>query len=98
MPESSQIVGKPLSRVDGPLKVTGRAKYAAEAPVQNCAHARLVQSTIGNGSITAIDTAAAEAAPGVLAILTPLNLHKLVPMTMPKKDFVSGGIPGEDRL
>ncbi len=67
-------IGKPYKRVDGRLKVTGQARYAAEAPVQNLAYAVIVQSTIARGEITAFDMAAATAAPGVIAILTPQNL------------------------
>lgn len=70
-------VGEPRDRVDGRAKVTGRAIYAADAPVRNPAHAVLIQSTIARGRITAIDTAAADRAPGVLAVLTPNNLPKL---------------------
>ncbi|WP_263384324.1 xanthine dehydrogenase family protein molybdopterin-binding subunit [Granulicella arctica] len=64
-------------RYDGRAKVTGKAKYAAEFTVKNPAYAWIVQSTIPNGSITAIDQAAAAKAPGVLAILTPFNAPKL---------------------
>src|SRR5438105_7239 len=66
-------VGKPTDRVDGRLKVTGQARYAAEYPVENVAHAYLVQSTVSKGRITNLDTREAEAAPGVLAVLTHRN-------------------------
>jgi xanthine dehydrogenase YagR molybdenum-binding subunit len=70
-------VGKPLDRVDGRLKVTGRALYSAEHPVPNAAYAVLAMSTIPKGRITRMDTRAAERAPGVLAILTHENVEKL---------------------
>ncbi|SEU12851.1 xanthine dehydrogenase family protein molybdopterin-binding subunit [Stigmatella erecta] len=70
-------VGKPLDRVDGRLKVTGGAKYSAEFSPENLAHAVLVTSTISNGTITRLDTAAAEKAPGVLAVLSPQKPPKL---------------------
>ncbi|WP_224250090.1 xanthine dehydrogenase family protein molybdopterin-binding subunit [Hyalangium gracile] len=70
-------VGKPLDRVDGRLKVTGGAKYSAEFPLQGLAHAVLVTSTIANGTITRMDTTAAEKAPGVLAVLSPEKPPKL---------------------
>jgi xanthine dehydrogenase YagR molybdenum-binding subunit len=70
-------VGEPRERVDGRAKVTGRATYAAEAPVRNAAHAVLVQSAIACGEITAINATAAEASPGVLAVLTPKNMPRL---------------------
>src|SRR5205823_3188403 len=88
-------IGAPISRVDGRLKVTGGARYAAEAPIQPMTYARLVQSTIANGAVAAIDASAAKKAPGVLAVITHENLIKL---NQPKSDFVNGGIPGEARM
>jgi xanthine dehydrogenase YagR molybdenum-binding subunit len=71
------VVGQPIDRRDGRLKVTGRARYAAEFDIDNLAHAVLVQSTIASGEITGFDLAAAQAVPGVLAILTPDNAPRL---------------------
>ena len=71
------IVGQPLDRVDGRLKVTGGARYAAEFPVPGVVHAVLVQSSVAAGEIVAIDTSAAEGMPGVLAVITPENAEKL---------------------
>ena len=64
-------VGKPMDRVDGRLKVTGAAKYAAEFPVQGVKHAVLAQSTVARGTVTGIDVAAAKAIPGVIEVITP---------------------------
>jgi xanthine dehydrogenase YagR molybdenum-binding subunit len=71
------LLGRPLDRVDGPYKVTGRATYAYEyrdsgQPV----YGFVVVSSIGKGRIAAIDTAAAEKAPGVLLVLTHANAPK----------------------
>src|SRR5690242_16837390 len=60
--QPSQYVGAPIDRVDGRLKVTGKARYAAEFDVPDLAHAVLVQSWIGAGRIEHIDPRAAEAA------------------------------------
>jgi xanthine dehydrogenase YagR molybdenum-binding subunit len=70
-------VGTALNRVDGRLKVTGGARYAAEFPLPNIAHAVIITSTIAKGRVTSIDTARAEKAPGVLAVLTPQNAERL---------------------
>jgi xanthine dehydrogenase YagR molybdenum-binding subunit len=67
------LVGAAIDRVDGRKKVTGTATYAAEVQVANVAHAVIVGSTVGRGRVTAIQTAAAEAAPGVIAVLTHRN-------------------------
>ena len=70
-------VGKPVERVDARAKVTGQAQYAAEVPVANLAYAVVVTSRVATGALTHIDSAAAEKAPGVLAVLTPANAPKL---------------------
>jgi xanthine dehydrogenase YagR molybdenum-binding subunit len=70
-------IGKPIDRIDGHLKVTGAAKYAAEFRVLNAVHAVLVQSTIAAGSIAGFDLKEAHGMPGVLAIITPDNAGKL---------------------
>jgi len=72
-----ESVSKPLNRVDGRLKVTGGAVYAAEHPIPNLAHAVLVMSTIPAGRITAMDISEAERSPGVLAVMTHQNTPKL---------------------
>jgi xanthine dehydrogenase YagR molybdenum-binding subunit len=74
---TTAFIGKPVSRVDGRQKVTGRVIYAAEFEVSGVAHAAIVRSTIANGRIASIDTAAAERAPGVLAVLTHRNAPRL---------------------
>ena len=73
----STATGAPLSRVDGPAKVTGAARYAAEFMMPDVAYGAIVQSTIAKGRITGIDTSAAERAPGVLAVITHRNAPKL---------------------
>ena len=73
------VTGLPIDRRDGRLKVTGRARYAAEFDIDNLAHAVLVQSTVSRGAIAGFDLGAATAVPGVLAILTPDNAPHLAP-------------------
>src|SRR5947207_14647569 len=70
---TTALVGPPVDRADGRLKVTGAARYAAEYAPPNLAHAVLVPSAISKGRTVAIDASAAEAAPGVLAVLTHTN-------------------------
>ena len=74
-----RYIGKEMSRVDGVAKVTGKAKYAAEFQVPNVAYGFVVLGTIAKGTITAIDTKAAEAAPGVIRVFTHLNTPKYGP-------------------
>ncbi|PSH64083.1 xanthine dehydrogenase family protein molybdopterin-binding subunit [Phyllobacterium sophorae] len=70
---SDGILGGRLSRIDGPAKITGTADYAMEHFPEGMAHAVIIDSTIASGRILAIDSAAAEAYPGVLLVLTPDN-------------------------
>jgi xanthine dehydrogenase YagR molybdenum-binding subunit len=73
----NSTIGKPIDRVDGRLKVTGGARYAAEATPENLLHAVIVQSTIASGKIRSIDVTAAQSAPGVVAVITPQNMPTL---------------------
>jgi xanthine dehydrogenase YagR molybdenum-binding subunit len=74
---TTPYIGQPISRVDGRQKVTGAAPYAAEHDVPNVAHGAIVRSTVASGRITTIDGAAAERAPGVIAVLTHRNAPRL---------------------
>jgi xanthine dehydrogenase YagR molybdenum-binding subunit len=79
------VVGKPLPRVDGPLKVEGRATFAAEVQAPNLTYAALHYSSIARGRISSIDLAAARAASGVIHIMTHENAPRLkVPLLFPK--------------
>ncbi|MBQ0987884.1 xanthine dehydrogenase family protein molybdopterin-binding subunit [Streptomyces sp. F63] len=66
-----------MARLEGREKVTGAARYAAEHPVEGCAHAWPVPAAVARGEITAVGTAAALAVPGVLAVLTHENAPRL---------------------
>jgi xanthine dehydrogenase YagR molybdenum-binding subunit len=66
-----------ITRVDGRLKVTGSARYAAEHPFQGLLYGALVNSTIAKGIITGIDSKAAEKLPGVVAVISHLNAPKI---------------------
>ena len=88
----STAVGSPVSRKDGHLKVTGQARYAADHPMKNVAHAVAICSTVANGRVASIDSADAEKAPGFLAILHHGNAPK---MYRPVNNFMSASKPGE---
>ncbi|MCJ2114073.1 xanthine dehydrogenase family protein molybdopterin-binding subunit [Methylobacterium sp. WL30] len=67
------FVGSARSRVDGPAKVTGLAKYAGEFAAPDLLHGYVVSSGIAKGRIRTIDTGKAEAVPGVVKVLTHEN-------------------------
>jgi xanthine dehydrogenase YagR molybdenum-binding subunit len=71
--DSQGVVGKPLDRVDGRLKVTGGARYAYETQQDNVLYGFVVEASIGKGTIRSIGTRAAEKAPGVVLVLTHRN-------------------------
>ncbi|MEZ2126232.1 MULTISPECIES: xanthine dehydrogenase family protein molybdopterin-binding subunit [unclassified Sinorhizobium] len=68
-----KVVGHPVSRVDGPLKVAGKAHYAAEYYESDMLHGYIVPATIASGQIASIDVAEAERFPGVVKIYTHEN-------------------------
>src|SRR3954451_13907554 len=74
-----KVIGKPFSRIDGPLKTTGTAPYAYERhdAVANQAYGYVVGSCLPKGRIVSMYLAAAKAAPGVIAIVTAQNAGKL---------------------
>ncbi len=87
------LIGAPVSRVDGPLKVQGQARFAAEVPLDNMAYAAIVHSSIARGRIATLDTAKAEAAPGVALVMTYRNAPRMAApmsfMTAPKASAAS---------
>ncbi|MFL5805052.1 MAG: xanthine dehydrogenase family protein molybdopterin-binding subunit, partial [Roseiflexaceae bacterium] len=75
----TRATGAPLNRIDGIQKVTGAAKYSYEYPVAGVTYVVPVQSTIARGRIVSLDTSAARALPGVLAVLWHENAPRLAP-------------------
>src|SRR6201987_769491 len=91
---ATSVVGAGVTRVDGRLKVTGAAAYAVDHPMENVAYGVGVPSTIGNGTITSIDTSVAEKMPGVLTVLHHGNAEPLFRTAAP---FEEDSRPGESR-
>ena len=83
-----------LPRVDGPLKVTGSAKYTSDHNLPGMLYAVPVCATIAKGTITAIESNRAQSMPGVKAVYTRQNIGKLF-RTVPASDF--SGILDERR-
>jgi xanthine dehydrogenase YagR molybdenum-binding subunit len=80
--KENRFIGESISRVDGPLKVTGRARFAAEVPVKDITYGCVCYSSIARGKIRSIETSSAESAPGVLLVLTHKNAPKLSAQTL----------------
>jgi xanthine dehydrogenase YagR molybdenum-binding subunit len=74
---SAKVIGQAKDRVDGKLKVTGRATYPGDRQVENLGYGYLLTSAIAKGLIQSMDTSVAERSPGVMAVYTPFNPLKL---------------------
>src|SRR5256884_5869331 len=73
-PLAMRVVGKPLPKVDAAAKVTGRAPYADAIALPRTLHCKILRSPPPHARILSIDTAAAKRIPGVLAVITGLDL------------------------
>jgi xanthine dehydrogenase YagR molybdenum-binding subunit len=86
--DQERLVGKPMDRVDGDLKVHGQAVYSYEIrEAGDAAYGYLLTAGCGKGRIADIDTTAAEAAPGVLLVWTYKNIPPQAdpsPQTVPQ--------------
>lgn len=90
----TSAIGQPVHRVDGPAKVTGTARYSAEISLPGLAYAELVCATVPAGKVTSIDTAAAQRADGVLAVMTHRDIGELNPVPL-VPSLLGGPAPGE---
>ncbi|CAA9535528.1 MAG: Periplasmic aromatic aldehyde oxidoreductase, molybdenum binding subunit YagR [uncultured Sphingomonadaceae bacterium] len=92
--DAGKVVGRPHDRIDGPLKVCGLARYAYErndvAP--GAAYGYVVGSGIAKGRIKRIDAAEAKAAPGVLAVVTTLDMPRLAKGDMNTASLFGGSV------
>ncbi len=84
--EKLSVVGKPTPRLDGRLKVTGRARYTADINLPGMLHARVVRSPHPHARVRSIDTSAAERAPGVRAVHVLEHLLGSAALDDPSKD------------
>jgi len=81
-------MAKAISRVDGRAKVMGAAKYSAEVQLPDLTYAVLVESSIGQGTITSLDTKKAEWAPGVIAVISHLNTPGVPEYKLENQDVI----------
>jgi len=90
----SQYIGRDVPRIEGSQKVTGAARYSGEITLPGLAYAEIVAATVASGRIAMIDTAAAERADGVVAVLTHRDMPRVTqPPLIPS--LVGGPAPGE---
>ncbi|HEY1496502.1 MAG TPA: xanthine dehydrogenase family protein molybdopterin-binding subunit [Candidatus Solibacter sp.] len=82
MLQSHTYIGQPVDRVDGRVKVTGRARFSAEHVLENLAYAVPVFSTIAKGRVRHMDISAAECTRGVIAVIRPHDMPRLKAPTL----------------
>jgi carbon-monoxide dehydrogenase large subunit len=80
--EFSSPLGRPIQRTEDRPLITGRGRYVADLELEGAAHVVFVNSPIAHARVTSIDTSAARAAPGVLAVVTAddLGLRPMPPL------------------
>src|SRR5579864_2198009 len=66
--EQRSLIGKRISRVDGPDKVSGRAKYTYDVHPQGMLFGKVVRCPHAHAKVVSVDTSAAEKMPGVKAV------------------------------
>ncbi len=74
------LIGAPVSRLDGPVKVQGKARFAAEFSMEGMVYAALLYSTVPKGRIATLDISGAAAAPGVVLVMTHRNAPRMKPL------------------
>ena len=72
-PEKSRLLGTRISRIDGPMKASGRAKYSYDIVRPGMIYGRILRSPHAHARLKSIDAAAAEKAPGVKALLITIK-------------------------
>lgn len=98
---NEKVIGVAQRRIDGPLKVSGAARYAADHPQSGMLYAYGVYSTIASGRIVEIDDEFASKMPGVVSILHHGNigiLHQTPKIAGSFADILSASIVDEHRL
>jgi xanthine dehydrogenase YagR molybdenum-binding subunit len=85
--EKNAVIGKPTNRIDGPLKVTGSAKYASDYQFPNMVYAVPISATVASGTVKSVDMSRAKKMPGVVAVYCKDNLPKIFRIA-PLKDVM----------
>jgi xanthine dehydrogenase YagR molybdenum-binding subunit len=87
-------IGQARARIDGPLKVTGTARYTSDHILPGMLYAVPIGATIAKGKVTAIDIARARQMPGVRAIM---KRGDLPPISRITPNFAEGLMVDETR-
>ena len=92
------VVGRAHKRIDGPLKVSGTARYSSDFALPDMLWGVPVCATIANGRIASIDSTAAARMPGVQKIYTHENIGTFHQVSKASKAMMSAvGRGGSER-
>jgi len=87
---ATDVLGAPVRRVEDPRFITGKGRYLDDIKLQGMAHLAILRSPYAHANIRSVDTSAAKAAPGVIAVLTGADIpYNPLPMAWP-----AGGASG----
>jgi carbon-monoxide dehydrogenase large subunit len=86
----SKMMGARVRRKEDPRLITGRSTYVDDIRLRDIGHVAFLRSTQGHARIISIDTAAAAALPGVIAVFTGAELHADFKTPMPHGGEGSG--------
>src|SRR5271167_3792966 len=84
---ADKYIGQPVPRLEDPPLVRGRGRFAGDISFPHQLHMRIARSPLAHGTIVAVDTAAARALPGVVAVWTAQDIADVPPI-----DFREGRI------
>src|ERR1044071_7342404 len=79
-PEMSRVIGGSVPRLEAPPLLTGRGQFVGDLGFPHQLHMRVVRSPYAHAVLRGLDTAAARAAPGVVAVWTPADTADLPPI------------------
>ncbi len=85
---NNTLIGKPQSRIDGPVKVSGQARYTSDYSFPGMLYAVPVGATVARGKLLSLDTKVAEAMPGVRAVFHGGNIGRLYRASFLMADLV----------
>jgi carbon-monoxide dehydrogenase large subunit len=87
---TTDVLGTPVKRVEDPRFITGKGRYLDDIKLQGMAHLAILRSPYAHANVRSIDTSAAKAAPGVVAVITGADIpYNPLPMAWP-----AGGASG----
>ena len=77
MPDTFDVIGKTVKKRDGAEKATGRTRYLHDLALPRLAHGRILRARVPHARLVRVDASRARALPGVLAVLTGVDVEPI---------------------